>query len=244
MMSNMNILRNTIFILFFPLVVAGQVGNYDDLVPPPDVRPRTFEDYLVQLAWENNPQRKVAGQEVAVAKSQVKATKKSWMEPIGANLGFNSVRDTISFSGNRYLAPGYNYGISLSLGSMFTNKSKVNLANEKVKVEELKMDELKLAIRTEVLQRYQKYLLSIEVLKARQKAEEDAHSKFTLISELFEKNKADFEEYNEASISYQEALEKRLTSQTDISLTKYELEEILGMKWDSLEKIRAQYEKK
>jgi outer membrane protein TolC len=133
-MSKTNVFKIAVFLFCLPFAAPAQVGNYDDLVPPPDVRPRNFEDYLVQLAWENNPQRKVAGQEVAVAKSQVKAAKKSWMEPIGANLGFNSVRDTVTFSGSRYLAPGYNYGISLSLGSMFTNKGKVNLANEKVNV--------------------------------------------------------------------------------------------------------------
>lgn len=231
----------TVFLL--PFFAWCQIGTADDLIPPEGVRPRTFEDFLVQTAWLNHPSRSFSDQKIKVAKLEVNQQKKGWMEQVSGNLGFNSLRDTVSLLGTQYLAPGFNYGVSFSIGSLLTNKSKVKVAEGKVKLEEFSQQELKLNLRKEVLYRYQKYKLSVEILKARKQAEEDALSKYTLISELFQSNKASFEEYNEASISYHSAREKRLTTETDIRLAVIDLEEILGARWENIERNRARYEK-
>jgi outer membrane protein TolC len=218
--------------------------DYDVIIPPVEVRPKTFEDYLVQLSWLNHPHREWLEQQIEVSKAEVKKERRSWMEPIGANVGFNSLKDTVSLLGARYLAPGYNYGFSLSLGSILTTKSKVTLAQGKQKLEELRLQEYKLELRKELLKRYRRHLLSIEVLKARQQAEEDAQANYTLISELFKKNKAPFEDLNQASISFHTALEKKLEAEAEVSISRFELEEILGTKWESLDRVRERYEKK
>ncbi|MCB0663595.1 MAG: TolC family protein, partial [Saprospiraceae bacterium] len=105
------------------------------------------------------------------------------------------------------------------------------------------IDEERKRFNQEVLTRYYKFLLAKEVLKARQAAEEDASANHTLLENLFEKNKATFEEYNEASIAYHNAVEKRLTAATDLKLNQLYLEEIVGLPWASLEKTKARMER-
>jgi len=219
----------------------AQEVNFDLVVPPDNVRAASFEDYLVQVAWRNRPESKILQKKVNIAEFGVKAQKREWLNAFNANFGFNSVKDTITFFQNRYLGPGYNYGLSLSLGHLFTNGPKVKMAEEKVEIENFNLKTEKLSIRREVLQRYHKYLLAIETLKARQQAEEDAFANYQLISELFKKNRADFDEANKASITYHDTKEKRLAAETEIAITKLELEEMLGVKWEQVSKYKERY---
>ncbi len=164
-----------------------------------------------------------------------------WLKAFNANIGFNSLKDTVQVLGATYLAPGYNYGLSVSLGQLFTTGPRIDMAKEMQKVEELERDQSKLNLRKEVLHRYNEHLLSIEILKTRQLAEEDASATFQLISALFKKNRANFDEKNKASITYYDTMEKRLAAETEVSNTKYSLEEILGVKWEQVERLKVRY---
>jgi hypothetical protein len=62
------------------------------------------------------------------------------------------------------------------------------------------------------------------------------------ISELFSLNKAKFEEYNMANKSYFDALEGKIKAEWDIKAAKSVLEEMIGSKWESIEKIKAAYD--
>ena len=85
---------------------------------------------------------------------------------------------------------------------------------------------------------------SIEIYNARKKAEDDAESVYYLLTEKFRKDKASFEEYNNASSSYHNSVEKRLEAKSEIELARFKLEELLGVRWEKVERNKKRYEKR
>lgn len=100
-----------------------------------------------------------------------------------------------------------------------------------------------LRIRAETLARYHKMLLAIETLKIRKTAEEDGRNIFDIATQRFKNNNLDMQDMLQASESYNNAIEKRLASETDIELAKLELEEMIGVKWEVAKKYEERLKK-
>jgi hypothetical protein len=66
----------------------------------------------------------------------------------------------------------------------------------------------------------------------------------TQISNLFAVNKASFEDFNEANKSYFDAVEGKLKAQSEVKIKQIAMEELIGIKWETAEKMRTVYEKK
>ncbi len=224
----------------FPLLfliltsVHGQRVNFDRIVPPNDIIAKNFEDFLVQIAWQNNPSNDVLQNRVNIADLEKKQAKVSWLNGVGLSSNFNRGDSSyVMFGGNTYLVgSGLNVGVSVRLYPIFTTGSNIKIAKENIKIAEHELNQEKLKLRAEVLQRYRGYLASIEILKARTKAEEDASANYELLSKLFELGEVDFEDYNDASIAYHRSVEGRIQATTDIELSKIRLEEIIGIPWE------------
>ncbi|MFK7933497.1 MAG: TolC family protein, partial [Saprospiraceae bacterium] len=134
--------------------------------------------------------------------------------------------------------PGLSYGVTLDLGFLFTTGNEVKKAKALAKVFDWELNEQKLEIRAETEKRYEEYLLTFEVLKARQKAEIDAEAVYQYFSELFKNGDGDFEDFNRASESYHNAVEATLNAQTDVRLGRIALEEMIGIRFEDAEKLR------
>jgi outer membrane protein TolC len=201
------------------------------------------------MAWQNNPSSQILDSRATIAEQELKLTRKDWLKSFQFS-GSVTPRDSsiLLLVPEDRLQPGttfpplYNFGIGWNIGSLFTQNNKNSIGKQEVKIAQLEIQEERKRFNQEVLTRYYKFLLATEVLKARQAAEEDALANYTLLDNLFKKNKATFEEYNEASIAYHEAVEKKLTAATEQKLTKLYLEEIVGLPWESLERTRARME--
>ena len=247
-------MRNIFLIPLFAIILStppqdtfGQEIDFDDLVPEAGSRPRTFEDYLVQVAWANNQQKQVLGLKKSAADEEVKLAKKQWLRSLQFS-GSLSPRDTTALFNlppgvppNTIIPPFLNFGIGWSLGDLFTQKNTVRIKEKEAEIYDYELNEEKLLIRREVLSGYQKYLTAKEILKARTKAEEDASTNYLLISEKFRNDKASFEDANQASISYHDAVEKRLSAEADIELARIQLEELLGVRWKQVELVQKSY---
>ncbi|MEZ5056686.1 MAG: TolC family protein [Saprospiraceae bacterium] len=226
-------------LLFFSFSAFNQVS-------PTIAAKRSFEDYLIEQAWQNNPGAKILDSKLVIAEENLKYTKKEWLRSFQVS-GSITPRDSsiLLLVPEDRLTPGtvfpplYNFGLGWNIGSVFGQKNKNNISKQEIEISRLEIDDERLRFNQEVLTRYHKFILAQEVLKARQAAEEDANANYTLLSSLFQKNKATFEEYNEASISYHNAVEKRLTAETELTLNRIYLEEIVGIPWESLERTKA-----
>lgn len=222
----------------------AQSINYDDVVISEEVSPRDFEQYLVQLAWLNTAENRVLEAEKKIEELKYNQAKWDWVDDLSLNLNVNPSRETFVVNGNTYLQPGLTYGFSVNFGGLLTSGFERKLISEKVNIADHKINQQKLVIRAAVLKAYQKYKLTNEILKARLQAEEDATAAYNIISELFKKNRADVDEYTAASSTYFMALEQRQTAETEIELSILDLEELIGVTWESAERMEKLYKSK
>ena len=238
------------------------LNNLDNPTALLDVRPATFEEYLVQMAWKNSPELEGSTYEIESRRQEISLAKKEWTRNLQAGLNFNDVSfpyfvryslgvekisgraiDTSRFS-RIATYPLWQIGIGLNFGDLIVRKHKVKYAQNRVKISESEQNFKKQKIRGEILKRYQEYLSSKDILKVRLQSLDAADANRTQISNLFSINKAKFEDYNTANKAYFDALESRVRGEGDIKLKKIALEELLGFKWELLEPIYDSYQKK
>lgn len=231
----------------FPLLLliafqaSAQTVDFNKVAMPFDQRAKTFEDYLVQLAWHNSPQNRILNTEVQIADNEVKLEKKEWTRDIQASFNINEISLSTLIYGDELdipvFYPVYNFTASINLGTFVNRKANVqNKEFEKLIAEE-KINEEKLSLRRNVLERYEEHLSSIELLTIRIQSEESAYQAYTLLSEQFRTGRADLEEYTRASDLYFSAKEGRQEAESKVRITRIALEELIGISYEKAKKL-------
>jgi outer membrane protein TolC len=223
-------------------------------------KPQNFEDFLVQLAIQNNPNIEGLNQEVSIRKEEIKIVKSDWKRNIllGYNLNESNfpylLKNTLGIEqiGSWHIIPGsvpqvvtyplWNFGIQFNAGDLIQRKYKVKMAESKQKIAEFDVLSKKNKIRGEVMKAWNAFRSAQEVLKVRIQVLDVTEANKVQLSELFSLNKAKFEEYNMANKSYFDALEGKIKAEWEIKAAKSVLEEMIGSKWESIEKIKAAYD--
>jgi len=123
------------------------------------------------------------------------------------------------------LFPIFNFNASVSLGTFTNRKNRLGIAEQRVKIAESN-------------KRYENYLMHEEILKAVIQAEQNANQALLLITDLFKADKATFEDYNSASISYNAAVEKRIKANAELNIAQYLVEEMIGISLDEAKRMR------
>lgn len=228
---------------------AAQLANFDRVVIPTEQKAKDFSEYLVQLAWENNPANKVLLYKKEIAEQEVKLAKKDWLN--GFNLSGSYSNQPVILTIPRYnlagdkivgfdIQPGSNYaqavggGIGINLAALTSTGNKKEVARQKVKIAEADIDQQKLAVRAEALTRYQKFRLALEIVKTRAQVEQDTKNTFDLVQQLYRTDEKTFEEYNESATAFHQATEARIHAEADYQLARIFLEEIIGIRWEDV----------
>ncbi len=228
---------------------AAQVANFDRIIVPVDQKAKDFSEYLVQLAWVNNPAVKVLDYKKEAAASEVKLAKKTWLNAVSPSVSYSrqplpltkprynnaTPQQLVGFDLDKYL---YNNlvtpSLGLNLGVLFSNGNQTSIARQNLKIAEADIDAQKLAIRATTLEHYQLFRLSLEILKARTQVEQDAKNNFDVMAQLFRTDAVKFADYNEAAKTYHEAVESRIKAESELQVSRLRLEEIIGVRWEDV----------
>jgi outer membrane protein TolC len=204
-------------------------------------KPQNFEDYLVQLAIQNNPNIEGLSQEVSIRKEEIKVVKSDWKRNI--LIGYN-----LNESNFPYLLKN-TFGVEKLFGRVIDQSRVPQVvtyplwnAGIQFNIGESEVSSKKNKIRGEVLKAWNTFRSAQEVLKVRIQVLDVTEANKVQISELFSLNKAKFEEYNMANKSYFDALEGKIKAEWDIKAAKAALEEVISSKWESIEKIKGAYD--
>ncbi len=220
-------------LLLLGLATWAQTTDFERLVPDIDYRSKTLEEYLVQLAWHNNPDNKILNTEVAIADNEIKLTKNEWTRDIRASFNINEISLSNIVYGDRLdlpvFYPIYNFTATINLGTFVRRKPEVQNAQYEKLIAEQEVNNRKIEIRREVLERYEKYLLSLEVVKIKVQAEDNAYTTYKLLSEKFKSGKAELEEFTKASETYFRSQEDHKKAQSEIKTSKIAVEEMIGI---------------
>ncbi len=237
-----------LLVLIIALSFGGnaQVADFNKIVPDENTRPKTFEDYLVQLAWVNSPQSKALKSNEKIAELEIDLTKREWMDNLGVQWNMNEISlSNIIYPDNELFValPIWNVTATVDLGTVYNRKKKIGITKQKLEITKQNIDLLKMKLRANVLERYHYYNLTLEILKVVTEAEQDASENYILLKELFKKQKAEFEELSRASLAYAEMKRKKLEAETEILLAKVALEELIGIKYEDAKKYGKAYKK-
>ena len=210
-----------------------QVVDFDKVVVPEDSRAKTFEDYLVQLAWTNSPKNHKFYNQLEIAKKDILLAKRAWSQDLTASFNINEISLSNIIYGDKLdlpvFFPIYNFGGSINLGTFIYRPVKVKVAQEKEKMAEFDINQQKLLIRRDVLETYEVYKRSKEILDVRVRAEQDGYDSYILISEKFKNNDAQFEDFNAASSAYYSYQEATVQARSEVVIAKIKVEELIGV---------------
>lgn len=223
-------------LLITAFVLPAQQTDYDAIIPPVDTKSRDIAEYIVQLAWMNNPVSDIAKKEVLIAGSEQKNTKKEWMRDVQTsfNLNESNFNGNTDASGNVFF-PRYNVGVTLNLYSLLTQKEKNKIGENRVDIATDRMNQRKLEIRAEALSRWVTFKLAREIVKERALVEQELNNTYIIVQQLYKSDEKTLEEFTTASAAYFQAREARIRAAAELELAKIQLEEIIGLKWEQVQ---------
>jgi len=217
------------------LQLSAQLTDFDLIVQPVDAKARDFSEYLVQLAWINWPESAIAQEEVKNAQSDDKNTRKEWMRDLQATFNLNEANLRAPDTSSNVFFPRYNFGVNLNLYNILSQKEKNKISKRDIMIAEHNVNKRKLEIRAETLSRYARFKLAREILKTRTLVEQDMNATFILIQQLYKNDEKTLEDYTTASAAFFAAQEARLEAETDVLITKFQVEEMIGFKWEQVQ---------
>jgi outer membrane protein TolC len=226
-------------VLILPLVVVGQQVDYNKIILPPGASNISYEERLVQLAWQNNPASQIVKSDAIAAEHDVKALNAQWLRNIGvtANVNKYSLKE---FNGdpdadevfNYY--PAYNVFLTLPLSTFFEGPHLKKAAQNRLEASEERVNQLKLNLRAEVLKRYNDYKMNEEIRNIRKEALADEESNYLVIEEKFKNGTATVESYQQSLKSRNELRIQAVESETMLIKSKLDLEALIGIKLEEV----------
>jgi outer membrane protein TolC len=219
--------KSTILLLVFLLAVTKSRIAFAQESSLIDVS-YLYLEKLVAAAKENYPRVQIMNSEIAMAKSDLNAAKISWLEPFSfqyvarsndANL--NAVNITTAD-----ILTGYQFGVSFNPSSLLTKPSSIKKAKEQVVIAKLNQAEYFLQLEAIVKSKYFTFLQLQQSLGPANNAYKDAENNFKVIKSKYERGEASFLDFNSASMSYNDALQRKLQLEANYLSSKVALEEL------------------
>ena len=224
------------FFLLKNAFLSAQAVNFDSIVTPLAAKSPVFSEYLVQLAWLNNPESAIAQDESLNAKDADKNVRKEWMRDVQGTFNLNeaNLKRVEGPSGNVFF-PRYNFGVNLNLFNILSQKKKNSISSREIRISEHEINRKKLELRNETLSRYAKFRLAKDILKTRTLLEQEMRSGYVLVEQLYRTDEKTFEDYTKASSAYYEAREARMRAETELLVAQLDLESVIGIRWSDVD---------
>ncbi|RZK72868.1 MAG: hypothetical protein EOO85_18610, partial [Pedobacter sp.] len=129
---------------------------------------------------------------------------------------------------------GYQFGVSLNAGALFTKPSLVKKAREQINVAKFTKEEYMLSLETEVKTRYYQLLQFQKTLMPLNNALLDAENNYKKMKLSFERAEATLEQFNSTSIVYNQAIQAKISAETGYLSAKASLEELTVIKIEEI----------
>jgi len=221
------------------LTVIAQTVDYNMIILPNNAQNISFEEKLVQLAWNNNPVSQITKAGVDLANSESKAALRTrWSQNIGVagNLNeFNIKAFTESGEnqGNLFF-PRYNFYIQLPLSLLVGSPHEKKAAQTRINMAEERVNLTKLELRASVLRLYSDFKKAEIVWIIRKQSMSDEESNYLLAEQRFKNGDATIEEYAKAQRSRNDQQIQLAFAENEYVKAKINLEEVIGVKLEDI----------
>jgi len=199
-----------------------------------------FREKLLEIAKVNSPDTKIAAQEVNASQHAKQIEKMSWLQDIYGvgNINEFTINPTNDTQNRAQFFPRYNFGIRVSLGTIFLTPLKVRAANDEVVKRKLEAGKALLTLKENVYagvekleEAYKKYRIKNWILQDYQDLAIQAKTKFN-------NGEIQLDKLQAASDAYYAKLQDQLTAQSDLNQIKFTLESLVNMKLESIPEYR------
>lgn len=236
-------MKKTLLLLFAwcsAFVTTAQVAtqsyppqeSYDDL---------SVEEKMVWLAWNTRADKKVLNSELAIANKKISVARWSWSNDLRASFNLNeyTIRDDFQPGEGFPFFPRYNLGLTLAFGDLINNPAQIRIAQEQRSIVQARMNDAQLDLRTDVLEAYQNYLLSVSLYQVVTEQNEEAYTNYLLISEKFKTGEESLTNYNAAQQLYTSTQAEVMKLESQVEIARLRLERYIGI---PLEEVLAEEE--
>jgi len=216
--------------------ISAQNIDYNAIILPDNVKDASFEEKLVRLAWKNNPSTQILNREVDKAEIEVKQARWSWLDNfrIQGNINEFVLNDNADVANRSAFFPKYNITGQVNLGFFVGVPLEVKKKKQEVSIAHSNINQQKLALRAEVLTRYEKYMMDRETLLVQTEIVEDLYASLSLAEQQFENGEIKLDEYNRIQDRYNTQKLRQINAQGDFNISKIELEELIGVKLENV----------
>ncbi len=229
--------RVILLLLFTPLSLFAQ-----DMSSDADIAKKDEVDKLFELAWKNYAETTSYASETKIARLNVRQAKVGWLNHafVSGNLNEITLNETLGTGGSRIAAnnlffPRYNIGVSIPLGTFFTQPIQRKIAEEQLTIAEAGVVRQKATLKEAFLTKYYDYMMYSKLLKLQDEITSDQYSKLILLEGRFKSGDVGLEEYNVGLLAYQNEERKKIEAMRNYQVSKATLETLLGT---PLEKAR------
>lgn len=219
--------------IFFPLGVFSQEISVKESMPtivvPENYNTQSFRDLLVEEATKNVSITREALNQVQIERYRLGISKAEWLNYFNVSGNLNEITlNPSKYSTQALFFPRYNFGVSIPLGTLFTNSYNTKIARSNLAIAKEKQRFAPIQLRSEVLSKFEDYVQSRELLKFQSIIFNDEETVHTLNERKFKSNEISLEEFNDSSKRLFTERTKSIELQRNYAITKYELEAIVG----------------
>lgn len=201
-----------------------------------------IREHLVQLAIQG-PAYEMADHASLAAASQITIAKSAYLGLFSAQGNINefTVRNAFSSgsSNNQYAQiyyPRYNFGLNVPFDIFTRTKNTVKIAKENYSMTLAVKNEKFREIKADVLTKYENYLLAKQLVEFQSKLTQNEYAQYKRAESDFADNLIKLDDVEKSQKSYITEQVKSLSLQKDLNLSKIELEKVIGVKIEDVEK--------
>jgi outer membrane protein TolC len=224
-------------LLFFSQVSVAQTQRRDyrtDTARTKDIRER-----LVQLAMQG-PSYELMDHGTLVATYNIRLAKSAYLSLFSAQANVNEFTITGAPSQNGvaipYYYPKYNFSLNVPFDIFTRTTNTVKIAKQNYYMATAAKNEKFRDIKADILTKYENYLLAKQLVELQGKITQAEYATVKRAESDFGANLIKLDEVERAQKSYIGEQVKSLTLQKDLNLTKIEIEKIIGVKIEEVEK--------
>lgn len=218
------ILQVTLSILLF--VTAKSYAQESILK---DINYSDLQKYI-DLAKQNYSSKKIADARKELVKTGIPMTQLDYLDIFNSSYFYRPNRNTVLDAANPYTVNGFQFGVSLNLGSFLQKPYAVKRAKTEYKIAVLEAEQNDVLIGMEVKKRYYDYIQQISQLKISSKTAQDSKGVSENLRSKFEKGEITIDAYNQSRVIQSQSDSEKIQAEVNFLKAKDLLEEMIGMK--------------
>jgi outer membrane protein TolC len=199
----------------------------------------TIRERLVQLAMQN-PSYEMVDHASLASSYQIRIAKSAYLGLFSAQGNINEFTITGSPTTNGqnvpYYYPRYNFALNIPFDIFARTTNNVKIAKENYYITMAAKNEKFREIKADVLTKYENYLLAKQLVELQGKITQSEYATLKRAESDFGENLVKLEEVDKAQKNYISEQVKSLTLQKDLNVTKIEIEKVIGVKIEEVEK--------